>query len=303
MKLSNIAQRGALEEKLDAFIRRLDIERLVSIGSSHGQMSREACAALLETYLSEAAIGLRLIEPLLQQRLRILEVGSGIGLLTAFLTSEGYSIVGIEPGPAGGFGFMPSLMEAIRSQLAGSEHPTILPLGAEDLTAKDHGMFDVIFSVNVLEHIMALPEAVAAMAAVLAYDGKMRHLCANYNFPYEPHLGIPLVPVLPGLTRYVFPRPIKRNERIWSTLNFITATRIKRLAAATGLAVELQRGVMSMFFDRLQGDQVFAERHRRGLIGWLRQSSTVSKAARGIFEHVPRWLASPMIISMQHDRS
>jgi len=59
---------------------------------------------------------------------------------------------------------------------------------------------------------------------------------------------------------------------------------------------------MSMFLDRLQGDQVFAERHR-GVIGWLRQSSAFSKVARGIFERVPRWLASPMIISMQHDRA
>jgi len=302
MKSSNIAHRCALEDKLDAFIQRLDMERLVSVGAAQGQMSREACATLLETYLSEAAIGLRLIEPLLQQRLRILEIGSGVGLLTAFLTSEGYSILGIEPGPAGGFGFMPALMEAIGSQLPESERPTILPLGAEDLTAQSQGMFDLIFSVNVLEHIMPLPAAVSAMAAVLAPGGKMRHLCANYNFPYEPHLGIPLVPMLPGLTRYVLPRAVKQNERIWSTLNFITATRIRRLAVASDLAVEFQPGVMSMFLDRLQGDQVFAERHR-GVIGWLRQSSAFAKVARGIFERVPRWLASPMIISMQHDRA
>ena len=49
--------------------------------------------------------------------------------------------------------------------------PTIEPLGAEQLSQNEHGQFDLIFSVNVLEHMHPLQRNLDAMAAVLAPGG------------------------------------------------------------------------------------------------------------------------------------
>lgn len=289
----------AILRRLDDYIAALDRDRLVEVASRQGSMPLDRAAVLVRTYLGEMPVGLRIIAPHLKPGQRLLEIGSGIGVLSAFLRQEGFEILGIEPGQDGGFGFMDALHAAVVEQLPEAHHPEILRIGAEALKPDVHGRFDVIFSANVLEHIMALDTAVPAMRDVLTPGGVMRHLCPNYHFPYEPHLGIPLIPVMPQTTRHLVPGVIARNRGIWDGVNFITARRIARLASRNGLMIAFDRGIMAGYMRRLTDDPTFAERHA-GVVGALARRPRLVRVLAGMLEYLPPQLASPMTLTLRH---
>ncbi|MEM0987900.1 MAG: class I SAM-dependent methyltransferase [Pseudomonadota bacterium] len=288
---------ASLADRLEMMLTRIDCAAVARAAAGQGPgEDAETLKAYLETYLNEALVGLDLIAPTIDgETPRILEIGSGVGILTAFLSSAGYDITGIEPGAAAGFDFMGRLGAALSDQ----EESAILPIGAEALTPEDHGRFDLIFSVNVVEHVQSLDSAMAALARVLAPGGTMIHLCPNYAFPYEPHLGIPLIPFAPQATRHIARARIRRQQRVWDSVNFVTAGRIARLAAANGMAVRFRGGVMAAFLDRLRTDPVFRARQPGPIAGMVRIPGLVTALA-GAMRLIPPRLASPMVFTLKH---
>src|SRR6185369_16311116 len=98
---------------------------------------------------------------------------------------------------------------------------------AAELDPARDGLFDVIFSINVLEHCQPLPETVLALSKVLAPGGMMIHTCPNYRVPYEPHFRLLLVPFAPRLTARLIPR--LASDPLWQSLNFVTAGDLRRI--------------------------------------------------------------------------
>ncbi len=286
---------------LSAFIAELDCERIAQRASelASGKWQAAEFEAHLNSYLNEAQVGLDLIKPHLTGGQRILEVGAGVGVLTAYLKSLGYEVFGIEPGEEGGFGFMPAMSVAISEALPLRIRPELLPLRAEQLEPGVHGRFDLIFSVNVMEHVMALDDAMVALAHVLSPHGKMTHLCPNYAFPYEPHLGIPLVPFAPQITKWFFPATFAREQRVWDTVNFITARRVRRLATRNSLSCTFSGGVMERFFIRARTDSRFRER-QAGLIARIATNGGLAWTVAGVLRRIPAALATPMIFTLCH---
>lgn len=258
----------------------------------------EEATQLLATYANEAGVGLELVVPLLRPGMRVLEVGCGIGLLASFLRQSGVDITGLEPG-ASGFGFMPEIGSAILRHLPDTLRAEWLGIGAGQLDPARHGQFDLIYSTNVLEHIPDLAGAFRGMASVLAPGGTMVHLCPNYAVPYEPHFGIPLVPFLPRATAFLYRETIKKLPGIWEELNFITASRVKRLARTNRLSISFDRGVLAAAMRRFDQDPLFRER-QGGLAGKV-QSTARALGLLGLLEKLPAGLASPMIMRLQHD--
>ena len=130
----------------------------------------------------------------------------------------------------------------------------------------------------------------------------MLHVCPNYWFPYEPHLGIPLVPMAPTATARLFPSVVAQNRSVWDSLNFITAGRVKALIRQHGLEGRLLPGQMTAQIDRLTKDPVFAARHLGGSTG--RALSVVLRALKAVgllrlVRHIPPTLLTPMAISIQ----
>jgi SAM-dependent methyltransferase len=246
---------------------------------------------LLDTYCNEARVGLALVEPSLKPGSRVLEVGSGIGLLARALAEEGVDIVGIEPGAAG-FGFMPALAAIVSAQGAAPPPFAALPIGVAELDPNEHGRFDLIYSVNVLEHLIELDAAVAAMARVLAAGGAMVHTCPNYAAPYEPHFTIPLVPGAPRLTKYLFPKRVRLYPGLWEELNFITAGRLRRLAKRNALQISFDRGLMGDLVRRVLTDPILARRQGR----FVRLAATIVRGsgALALVDRIPPGLATPM---------
>jgi 2-polyprenyl-3-methyl-5-hydroxy-6-metoxy-1,4-benzoquinol methylase len=189
---------------------------------------------------------------------RLLEIGAGLGLASCYLTRCGYAITSLEPvGP--GFEWHRSLASEVMSLLDAPHRHLDLP--AEVLEAETHGTFDVIFSNNVIEHVLDPGVFLSVLSGLAASQGVMVHSCPNYRIPYEPHFGIPLLPGRPGATRWLLPSRIRDSE-LWQSLNFITAADITSAAEGMGFSVRFRARMLADSVERLAVDPEFSKRHR-----------------------------------------
>lgn len=253
----------------------------------------DAVEARVRESLNELDESLVALEAAGGPRGRVLEIGAGLGLFGAYLKSHGVDYTGIEPSDAA-FGRHAPLLQAIIDAL-GVDAPTILPIGASALDPATHGRFDVIFSSNVMEHVLDLPQAMQALAAVLAPGGVMAHICPNYAMPYEPHFGLPLVPLRPRATARIMRR--LASHPVWHSLNFVTAARIARLARDNGLTITFLPGQMHRAFARLFSDPVFATRqaHLMRVGAWMRRLGLLQ-----LLRVMPARLGTPMLFVCRH---
>ena len=279
---------------LAKFVDRINTDDVALDAASLSGLPYERLRLLLDVFSNEASVGHTLVQPLLRPGIRVLEVGTGVGILSSFLKSRGVDIVGIEPGAAG-YGYMPTLARAVARKL-GNLQLQPLSIGATALHPNRHGIFNLIYSVHVVEHILEIDEAFAALASVMAPSAQMVHLCPNYSFPYDPHLGIPLVPGFPRSSQYLFPALIRANQEVWDGLNFLTAWDAQRLALQNDLSISFDRGVMSSFVRRIETDVRFRTRQAK-LIVWLARALSRSGMV-SMIDRFPPSLSSPMVMRL-----
>ena len=276
------------DASFSAYLREITSERCVQFCAERAGLTPDSVRRRFADYAGEVRVGVALLNSIGLSGRRVLEVGAGLGFLSIWLRRQGAAVVMLEPG-AGGFSENSRLLTAVRHFLNADDVPVIEET-AQNLDTTRHGQFDVIFSVNVLEHIPALEAALDAMLTVLAPGGIMRHTCPNYAVPYEPHYAMPLVPFAARATALL--APWLKREELWQSINFITYGRISRFCAARGLDCVFDRGTLAQAFARLEEDPAF--RARRG-----RMAPLAHRLLRGtgllilIALLPPRW-ATPM---------
>jgi len=217
--------------------------------------------------IAEAAFGLSEIGgalDVLSAGARVLEVGCGTGFLLAKLAGlrPDLSFSGLEP-LGKGFSAFEATLERVE---AAFDNLKIHRTGIENFALPDgEGPFDLIFSVNVFEHLEDWKQAVANSTALLTPKGAIIVLCPNYAIPYEPHFGIPIVGG-PVRTRQLFARHIEKVEQevdahgLWNSLNFITVPALSRECHRLGIDLTFDRGVMARMLLRLDSDPEFRTR-------------------------------------------
>jgi 2-polyprenyl-3-methyl-5-hydroxy-6-metoxy-1,4-benzoquinol methylase len=260
-------------------------------------VSRDRIVSLLSDYIAEVGIGISTLQGVDVHGKRLLEIGSGLGLLSITLQQAGCDITALEPG-TNGFDDNARLGAAVRSWL-GAENLPMLDIEVAPLDPQLHGRFEVIFSVNVLEHIPNLPEAIAAMERVLADGGVMVHMCPNYAVPYEPHFGILLAPGFPRFTAKLAPRLV--DHPVWQSLNFVTLSQIRRMMQEAGLDTTFRGGMLHQTFVRLDQDAAFGARHK----GMITKVQRILKwtGLLDLMRHIPASLATPMVFECRRQRS
>jgi len=276
-------------------VARLTSERFVEKAAERTGWDQKRTGAVLRMYGAECLHGSRLITQELPATGRILEVGAGLGMLSSYLRMLGHDITALEPSTSG-FDFFGEIREIVAEEME-TDVP-FLGIRAEELSPALHGSFQFIFSVNVLEHIPDLTGAMGAMTSVLSNGGRMWHTCPNYFVPYEPHFGLPLLPLFPRATSLLLPGRICQSE-LWLGLNFITYFRLKRLARTNGLATTFRPGTMAEAFRRFDSDVEFASRQK----GIASQIYRVLRAVGGISAvgALPAALSTPMMVAMEKE--
>lgn len=117
-----------------------------------------------------------------------LEIGCGAGVLLTLLASKfrHVSFTGVEPiGP----GFS-QFAESLASIEAANANIIIIRSRIEDMSTDQR--FDLIFSINVFEHLDDWRRAIDISISMLKPGGMLVILCPNYNIPYESHFALPI---------------------------------------------------------------------------------------------------------------
>jgi len=184
---------------------------------------------------------------------RVLEIGSGAGIVSACLALYGVQVTMVEPS-AGVFNYHHAMCTELFKALNLKANLITTPI--EDMSTQQQ--YDFIFSINVLEHIRNLDRAFSVMRNCLTDDGIMFHICPNYIVPYEPHVGVLLVPFFPQLS-FAVSKKLKKHP-VSSMLTFITVPHIKKLAKKYGFSVRFFPDVMYQSFMRLVSDSEFKKR-------------------------------------------
>jgi SAM-dependent methyltransferase len=286
-----VGNEGEFQKLLQRFDNR---EFRTMLCEKHG-LSAEEVDTNLDTYFAEMLFGYRfVVQHLPAGRLRILEVGAGLGLISTYLQGLGHNVVALEPAGLS-FDFFEVTKQEIW-RILGKDAPELLEKTAEELSPQTDGFFDFSFSINVMEHIADIEKATSSISSVLKPGGVSVNTCPNYIVPYEPHFGIPLLPFFPGLTKYLFARKISENRPLWDSLNFITLTRVKRMAVQNELKVAFERGLILKSFMRFEEDHEFLERHKNSIVG---RSYSFLKASKilGILGFLPPLMSTPMVFT------
>ena len=97
-------------------------------------------------------------------------------------------------------------------------------IGYEELSS--HNKYDLIFCINVFEHLYDWRNFLEKISFLLNENGKLIVLCPNYGFPYESHFRIPVI-FNKKITFYIFKKLIRVFENkndcvgLWDSLNFV----------------------------------------------------------------------------------
>jgi 2-polyprenyl-6-hydroxyphenyl methylase / 3-demethylubiquinone-9 3-methyltransferase len=104
---------------------------------------------------------------------RVLDIGCGGGILAEALAAEGAAVIGVDPSAKS--------LEVAREHARRSQLSIDYRLAAaEDLASCNFpAPFDLVFAVDVLEHVDALDRVLAGIAAVLAPGGGLGFLTHN----------------------------------------------------------------------------------------------------------------------------
>lgn len=223
------------------------------------------------SYYQESHYGYQIIAPYLEvlrsrkDRVRILEVGAGSCFLSARLLSEGWQVVSLEPVSLG-FDAVGHLRKYSQKILAENGLSlSIWDTTAENMMFSSRGLFDFIFSINVLEHVQNLRTAFHNMGSAMAPGATMLHSCPNYLVPYEPHFGKLLIPFSKRRPLTIKLSTPQRTD-LWKSINFIHYFQVLRYAKENGLKLQFRSGMMARAFERLLMDPAFASRQPASLV-------------------------------------
>ena len=169
------------------------------------------------------------------QGLRVLDLGCGGGLSTACLVQRGATVVGVDLSRA-------SLHVASRSARKHGHLESVFMCGRAEALPFADTSFDVVWCTDVLEHIPALPTAIAQIARVLKPGGLFLYDTINRTWLSRP-LVIWFWEYLAGLA--------PRGTHDWHL--FIRPQELRRLLTHHGLQCGAIRGMLPVWLSPWQG--------------------------------------------------
>ncbi len=233
-----------------------------------------------EIWINEALFGFNHIKEFcknLDTNNSVLEIGSGSGILLNLLSEnfDDINFEGIEP-----FGEGFSSLTSLNS-LSRENGVSIKNIGYEDLST--NYKYDLIFCINVFEHLNNWRNFLKKMSSLLKKNGKLIVLCPNYGFPYESHFRIPIL-LNKKITYCFFKKFIRSFENkndcvgLWESLNFVKKRDVidylKDSIYSKNLAMNDNLSILDFMVNRITSDREFRKRQR--IIG------TIAIALKGI---------------------
>ncbi len=220
-----------------------------------------------DTWINEALFGYTQIQQYLKNlnpNDDVIEIGCGSGILLSII-KENYTNINIQGIEPFGYGF-DKLREL--NKLIQSNGTEINNISFEELDTTKK--FDLIFSINVFEHLNDWKKFLIKAKYLLKKNGKLIILCPNYGFPYESHFKIPII-INKKLTYLIFKNFIKSFEEksnigLWKSLNFVKKREIKSFLKTNKHCKAYKmidhKNIINYMITRSLNDSKFRERQK-----------------------------------------
>ena len=228
----------------------------------------------LRTYISEAKFFKNIVVTdvaKLKSGSYVIEVGSGIGLLSLHLASMGFEVTAFEP-QSSGFNQMNAMRSLISENWKPSAPNVEFREASLNQTTQLEKLADYIFAINVIEHVHDFDELITHAVKAKTPGATMRIVCPNYSIPYEPHFNIPII-FTKGITQFIFRHKIRSSKipnsvEFWRDLSWPTQRGLKKILNSKGWHVEFSRDATNEYLNRAFNDSDFIARKGR-IVGSL----------------------------------
>ena len=228
----------------------------------------------LRTYISEAKFFKNIVAPDVANLISgsyVIEVGSGIGLLSLHLASLGFEVTAFEP-QSSGFNQMNAMRSFISENWKPSAPQVEFREASLNQTTQLEKLADYIFAINVIEHVHNFEELITHAVKAKTPEATMRIVCPNYSIPYEPHFNIPII-FTTRITKFIFGHKIHNSkipdsDEFWGDLSWPTQKKLKKILKSKGWNVEFSRDATHEYLNRAFSDSDFIVRKGR-IIGSL----------------------------------
>ena len=126
--------------------------------------------------------------------------------------------------------------------------------------------YDLIYCVNVFEHLNSWRNFLLTATKWLSKDGKIVILCPNYGFPYESHFNIPVI-INKSFTYSIFKKSIIKQEKdmriegTWKSLNFVKKREVIHFIKSNpSLELFDDISITDVIIKRFMNDKEFGKR-------------------------------------------
>ena len=240
----------------------------------------------LRTYISEAKFFKNIVTPDVANLISgsyVIEVGSGIGLLSLHLASLGFEVTAFEP-QSSGFNQMNAMRSLISENWKPSAPQVEFREASLNQTTQLEKLADYIFAINVIEHVHNFEELITHAVKAKTPEATMRIVCPNYSIPYEPHFNIPII-FTKRITKFVFGHKIHNSkipdsDEFWGDLSWPTQKKLKKILKSKGWNVEFSRDATHEYLNRAFSDSDFIVRKGRIIGSLFKLTSVLVKIVR-----------------------
>ena len=240
----------------------------------------------LRTYISEAKFFKNIVAPdvaNLNSGSYVIEVGSGIGLLSLHLASMGFEVTAFEP-QSSGFNQMNAMRSLISENWKPSAPNVEFREASLNQTTQLEKLADYVFAINVIEHVHDFEDLITHAVKAKTPEATMRIVCPNYSIPYEPHFNIPII-FTKRITKFIFGHKIHNSkipdsDEFWGDLSWPTQKKLKKILKSKGWNVEFSRDATHEYLNRAFSDSDFIVRKGRIIGSLFKLTSVLAKIVR-----------------------
>lgn len=175
---------------------------------------------------------------------RVLDLGAGLGGLSAEMARRGADVVAIEPAAA--------WRRLAAQRLAGIKNVAVIGARGEHLPLANNSI-DLIVSRQVLEHVANPHQVIRSAFRVLKPGGYFFVTYENYLSFWEPHYQIPWFPVLPKALGAAYLKVIGRDPRfLREAITYTTFPVVRRTLFEAGFACMRLRAQRDSMYSPLK---------------------------------------------------
>ena len=216
--------------------------------------------------LTDAIFGFSEISEILKNNNKIksvLEIGSGAGILLNELKTffPHIDFKGVDPNESGYHRYKEVYESLVNRQF------DIENIQIEKFSTKKN--FDLIFSINVFEHVRDWKKYINQTNSLLKDEGLNIIFAPNYDFPYEPHFVLPII-INKKITEFFFKKKIKKSEiktnevGLWEGLYFIGKKEVKKFLRENNYSFFFDFNIKNRMLDRIIKDKELKRRQGMG---------------------------------------